>query len=435
MKIQLRKRWNQLIGSALAFTPTTRAFHFVCLVSSLALAYNIPLNYAVGLPVVAIVSAITLLLFTCLYYLSRVKHKTPLSISVFCLLGNLLFVGNFFLNSGIDGPTSLFFVLAILVIVAIVPLDQYKYWVTGNILVVLSLHLFQYRYPDFIPITYNLKSDRYLDISSAYVSVVAVSIFVFYFIRRSYEIEKSSAEQKAGALRLLNEERNKLMSIIAHDLRSPLGNIQAYLELLVEVKIGEEEAKVITNKLLQATRGTLDMLNNVLNWTQSQMNGLNFKLGPVNVFKLLSSQLLMLMDIAANKGITLEVSIDPNIIVTGNGEMIDLVVRNLVGNATKFTSPGGSISVHTRTEGRNCLIVVKDSGTGKPVNLSSDIFHLNGSSKAGTMNEKGVGLGLVLCKEYTEIQNGALWFECDAISGTTFLLQLPLNAESIYINS
>jgi two-component system sensor histidine kinase/response regulator len=306
LKIQLKNGWNYLIGSALAFTLTTRAFHFVCLVSLLALAYNIPLNFAVGLPVVAVVSAVTLLLFTCLYFLSRVKRKTPLAISVFCLLGNILFIGNFFLNSGIDGPTSLFFVLAILVIVAIVPLSQYKYWVTGNILVVLSLHLLQYQYPDFIPITYHLKSDRYLDISSAYVSVVAVSILVFYFIRRSYEIEKLSAEEKAGALRLLNEDRNKLMSIIAHDLRSPLGNIQAYLELLVEINISEEEAKVITSKLLQATRGTLDMLNNVLKWTQSQMNGLNFTLGPVNVFKLLSSQLLMLMDIAANKGILLK---------------------------------------------------------------------------------------------------------------------------------
>jgi two-component system sensor histidine kinase/response regulator len=106
--------------------------------------------------------------------------------------------------------------------------------------------------------------------------------------------------------------------------------------------------------------------------------------------------------------------------------MLELVVRNLVGNAIKFTSPGGNISVHTRIEGVDCLIVVKDSGTGTPVNLSSDIFHLSGSSKTGTMNEKGVGLGLVLCKEYTEIQHGNLWFECDAISGTTFFLQLPL---------
>jgi two-component system sensor histidine kinase/response regulator len=165
------------------------------------------------------------------------------------------------------------------------------------------------------------------------------------------------------------------------------------------------------------------------------MNGLNFRLAPVNVFKLLCSQLMILMDISANKGITLEVSIDPNIMVTGNGEMLDLVVRNLVGNAIKFTSPGGNISVHTRIEGINCLIEVKDSGTGTPVSLTQDIFHLSGSSNAGTLNEKGVGLGLVLCKEYTEIQNGTIWFECDSISGTTFLLQLPLHTASLDENT
>lgn len=342
------------------------------------------------------------------------------------IIGNLLFIINYFLNSGINGPTSIFFISTIIVTVAIVPVKQYKYWITGNILIVLSLHLLQYYQPDLVPYTYVKVQDRYIDMSSAYLTVVAVAILSFYFFRQSYELEKASAEKIAKELKLLNDERNKLMSIIAHDLRSPLGNIQSYLELLVEIDISEEERYVIKKRLLQATRGTLEMLNNVLDWTKSQMNGLNFALTPVNVFKLLASQLQILMDIAANKKITLEVSIDPNITIIGNGEMLQLVVRNIVSNAIKFTASGGYISVHTKIQDDKCLIVVNDSGNGTPANLSNDIFQLSGSSMAGTMNEKGVGLGLVLCKEYTEVQGGTIWFECDSVSGVTFFVQLPL---------
>jgi two-component system sensor histidine kinase/response regulator len=418
--------WDYLSGSALEFTVTTRIFHFICLISLLALAYNIPLNYVVGLPVIAFASTVSLLLLSGLYYLSRVRRKTALATVVFCILGHLLFVCNFFFNSGIDGPTDMFFLLTMIVMVAIVPVRQYWYWVTINISLVFSLHLLQYQHSDLALYTYQMTRDRYIDISSAYITVVAVAIFSFYFIRRSYEIEKASAEQKENVLKLLNEEKDKLMSIIAHDIRSPLANIQNYLELLVDDDVSKEEAEVINKKLLMATRGTLEMLNNVLNWTKSQMDGLDVNLHPVNVSELLSPQLSVLMDIAANKKITLRNAIEPHIMVAGDGEMLQLVVRNLVSNAIKFTASGGNISVHTKINGDTCLIVVKDSGTGKPVKLTPDIFYLSGASKTGTMNEKGVGLGLVLCKKYTEIQQGALWFECDAVSGTSFLLQLPL---------
>jgi two-component system sensor histidine kinase/response regulator len=423
----LRKfNWDYFSGSDLEFTLTTRIFHSVCLISLMALAYNVPLNYALRLPFIAVASAIAFLLLSGLYYLSRVRRKTAQATLIFCILSNVLFVSNFFFNSGIDGPTAMFFILSMIVIVAIVPVRQYWYWVTINVSLFLSLNLLQYQHPDLAPYTYDLISDRYIDFSSAYITVVAVAIFSFYFIRRNYEIEKASAEQKGNVLKLLNEERNKLMSIIAHDMRSPLANIQSYLELLVEQDISEEEAKVINKSLLQSTRGTLEMLDNVLNWTKGQMDGLSFKLHPVNVFELLSPQLLVLTDIAANKKITLKNSIDPHIMVTGDGEMLQLVVRNLVSNAIKFTASGGHISVHTNIKHDACLIVVKDSGTGKPVNLTPDIFYLSGASTTGTMNEKGVGLGLVICKKYIEVQHGTPWFECDAMSGATFFVQLPL---------
>nr|WP_233268915.1 HAMP domain-containing sensor histidine kinase [Mucilaginibacter sp. JXJ CY 39] len=197
------------------------------------------------------------------------------------------------------------------------------------------------------------------------------------------------------------------------------------MELLTEVDISEEEGMAIKKDLLQSTRSTLDLLNNVLNWSKSQMDGLEFKLVPLNVYQLLSPQLLLFINIAGNKRIKVEISIDPTIEVLGNGDMLQLVVRNLMNNAIKFTAYGGTISVTAKAEQRSCIITIKDSGNGTPAKLSSNIFYLNGPASVGTACEKGVGLGLVLCKEYTEAQNGTIGFQCNDVSGTSFFVVLP----------
>jgi two-component system sensor histidine kinase/response regulator len=418
--------WHRLNGSVSRFPLTTRIFHSICLISVFALAYNVPLNYLVGLPLVAAVSAVVGVLFAFLYYLSRVKKKTALAMLIFCITGNLMFIAVFFLNSGINGPTDIFFILTMIMIVAIVPVRQYWVWVITNVLIVSNLHYLQFTYPELVPNTYTEEVNRFVDITSAYFTVVAVALFGFYIIRSNYESERKSAEQKTAMMRLLNEEKNKLFSIISHDLRAPLGNIQSYLELLTEIDISEEERNKIQADLLQSTRNTLDLLNNVLSWSKSQMQGLKFKLTPLNVYELLSPQLLLFIGIAGSKNIRVEISIDPKLQVMANGDMLQLIVRNLVNNAIKFTARGGRIIISAQQRETCCQLMVKDSGKGSPVKLTTDIFYLNSGSNAGTANEKGVGLGLVLCKEFTEAQNGRIWFNCDSVSGSSFFVEVPL---------
>lgn len=437
LKLHLLFAWHKLNGSVSQFPLTTRIFHSICIISVLALTYNVPLNIIVGLPLVAAVSALVAGLFTGVYYLSRVKHNTLLAMLVFCIAGDVMFIAVFFINSGINGPTDIFFILTMIVMVAVVPVRQYWIWVISNVFIVFSLHYLQFTHPEWVPQTYPQEINRYIDISSAYLTVVAVALFSFYFIRRNYEIERKSAEQKTAMMRLLNEEKNKLFSIISHDLRAPLTNIQSYLELLTEIEISEDERIKIKADLLQSTRSTLDLLNNVLSWSKSQMQGLSFKLSSYNVYRLLSSPMLLFIRIAESKKVRLEISIDPKLVVTANGDMLQLVVRNLVNNAIKFTSPGGRIIFSAQQRDNVCHIMVKDSGIGKPVKLSTDIFYLNSESTLGTANEKGVGLGLVLCKEFTEAQNGKIWFECDSVSGSSFFVQLPLaiNEELVMVDT
>ncbi|WP_342645316.1 HAMP domain-containing sensor histidine kinase [Mucilaginibacter sp. CSA2-8R] len=416
------KKW---IGTIDEFPLNVRIFHAVCLISIVALAYNIPFNYYINLPLISLISAISLIVFATTYYLSRILKKTGIALIIFCVTGNLLFVGNFFLNSGVNGPTDIFFILTMTLMTAIVPVNQYTIWIPVNIIIVATLHWIQFNHPDLIPQTYINNKERYLDLTSAYLSVTGVTVVGYFIIRKNYDAERFIANHRAKMLNVLNDEKNKLFSIVAHDLRSPLSNIQNYLELLSDGDIDDEEALLINKSLLQSTRSTLDMLNNVLVWSKNQMDGLNVELKTLNVHQCLASQLSLFKNIAARKNISLDVFIPQHIQVKGSADLLQLVIRNLVNNAIKFTTEGGRVMVSARTEGANCLLMVKDSGMGQPIKLSDDIFLLTGSSQLGTANEKGVGLGLVLCKEYTAAQNGKIWFHCDSISGTTFFVQLP----------
>lgn len=414
-----------ITGSAGDFPLTVRIFHSVLAISMAALIYNIPLNLFVGLPYIALASAITSLLVAGLFYISRYRGKTDLARTIVCLTGTCLFVANYFLNSGIDGPTGYFFLLLMVTMVAIVPVKQYWYWISSNVLIIIGLHVFQFYHPGQVPYTYLKTADRYIDISSAYLTVVVVILTCFYIIRKSYDAERLRAEETAEKLSERDAEKNKLFSIVSHDLRSPLANIQGYLELLAAYDMSALERQQIQEQLLSSTRGTLEMLNNVLNWSKNQMNGAQFRKEQLELHAVLKLQLELAINIAARKDIVLIVQIDPGVSVWGNADMIQLIIRNLLNNAIKFTSTGGKIILKASSIEGNCLLSLEDTGNGYPSQLSEDIFQLSGSSTTGTANEKGVGLGLVLCRENTHALGGRIWFDCDKYSGTTFFVELP----------
>lgn len=424
------RTWHKLTGHVSEFPLTTRVFHSVCLIVILALAYNVPLNYYVGLQYIALLSGCSLVVFALVYYLSRFKQQTSLALGIFMFAGNLLFTINFFLNSGINGPTDLFFIVTMVVMITVIPVSQYWPLIAINLLLVTGLHIIQYYYPSLVPNSYENAAYRYVDITSAYWVVMGITLLNFYFIRRNYEIERRSAEQKTALLKVLNEEKNKLFSIISHDLRAPLSNVQSYLELLTEVEISKEESLDIKRKLLESTRYTLDLVNNILSWSQSQMSGLKFQIAPLVAHEVLMPQLLLFTNIASNKQIKVEIFIDHDIAIAANEGMLQVVVRNLINNAIKFTSPGGRIIISARAEGTTCIFMIKDTGNGNPSKLSANVFYLNNGTTAGTANEKGVGLGLVLCKEFAEAMQGRIWFECDSTSGTTFFVELPLGTNN-----
>ena len=140
----------------------------------------------------------------------------------------------------------------------------------------------------------------------------------------------------------------------------------------------------------------------------------------------LETTLIMQKSIAEEKNIVLTNAIDEGLRVVADTDMLELVIRNLVNNAIKFTPFDGEIKVSTSIQGQECWISVADNGVGIAKTDYLNIFSLSSQSTYGTNQEKGVGLGLVLCKEFVQIQQGRIWVESELGSGTVFYVSLPL---------
>lgn len=435
----INKLWIRVTGSTAEFPLEVRIFHSVCILTLFALAYNVPFNLIIGLPLIALFSFVTLLVFSYLYYWSRYRGQTKIAITIFAIVGNGLFAMNFLYNSGTNGPTDLFMGLCILIVVCITPKKQHRFWIALNLLLIIVLHVLEYYYPELVPNTYENKNDRFFDISSAYVVVVIVVYYTITYLRRSYDHEKRSSADKASSierkneqilqqnheLERINQERNKLMSIIAHDLRSPLSNIQNYLELVTEYELDTEERRMVEGDLLKVTRRTIDMLGKLLIWSKNQMDGVNVKLGYVTLRGALFNTLELERSIALKKDITLTTDLDWDIKIVADSDMLQLVIRNLLNNAIKFTHAGGEIAFKAKRIGGECWLIIRDNGIGITEEKQAELFTLRAGATFGTANEKGVGLGLLLCKEFTELQGGRIWLESIPGEGTAFYVSMP----------
>ncbi|WP_224746357.1 sensor histidine kinase [Mucilaginibacter glaciei] len=358
---------------------------------------------------------------------------------MFAVTGHVLFIANFIYNSGTYGPTDVLMGLSILLVLCVVPKSQQKPWVAVNILIICLLHYIEYSWPQLIPDTYMNKESRYFDITSGYIVVVIVIYYTVTYLRRNYDHEKRSASDKATSieqknhqivdqnheLERVNTERNKLMSIIAHDLRSPLSNIQNYLEMVTEYELETDERRMVEGDLLKVTRSTIDMLGKLLIWSKAQMDGVNVKLGYVTLRQSLFNTIELERSIALKKDITLISEIDWEVKIVADSDMLQLVIRNLINNAIKFTPHGGQISFKAKHIGRECWLIIRDNGIGISSEKQAELFSLRAASTFGTDNEKGVGLGLLLCKEFTELQGGRIWVESPEGEGTVFYVSMP----------
>ena len=413
-----------LIGNTKSVAHENRIFHSFSLITLMTCLVMIILNLAIESVGSLFISVTIIIIHPFVYYLSRFRNKLKLAIIISALESNIFLGINYFLNAGISGPTLLLFIATLLLMNSLLNNRDLILWISFNLLTVLTIISIEYFYPLAVIYQYPQREYQYFDVFITYVLVVILISYCIYYIRKNNEVQKSELEAKALTLKKSNQEKDKIFSIISHDLRSPLLSLQQYLEFLSSFDLDIIERKAVEIKLLKNTIETQELLTNLLHWSKSKLDGIEMKLTEINLLKELKNTLDIFITQCHQKNISFKIAIDNEIIVFADKDLLQLVIRNLLNNSVKFTLNGGSISLSAASNQQHCTLVIKDNGIGIPENKKNDIFTLKAKSTVGTNQENGTGLGLMLCKEYIEIQKGKIWFDSDD-SGTAFYVSIP----------
>jgi signal transduction histidine kinase len=243
-------------------------------------------------------------------------------------------------------------------------------------------------------------------------------IFVYYFYKR----ERKTKQELAT----LNATKDKLFSIIAHDLRSPIGTLKAYLEMTDFGLMSQADFANTSQQLTNNVNALFQTLDNLLQWAYSQLRGIKAQPENINLHEVAREELQFLHETTLQKNIAIINNIAAETTVFADKNQIGLVIRNTVSNALKFTNAGGEIVLNCKnTEGSKIEIQISDNGIGIPQDIQNQLFTINEkASRRGTAQEKGQGLGLILAKEMVEANKGSLKIESVENKGTTVYLTL-----------
>ncbi|WP_373494747.1 tetratricopeptide repeat protein [Aquiflexum sp.] len=239
--------------------------------------------------------------------------------------------------------------------------------------------------------------------------------------------QKKELELKSQELCESNKMKNRLLSILGHDLKSPVAQLKGVLDLMHSHGLTREEFEGVSHILKRNVDGLFETMDNILSWSKSQMEGFNVQLSPTNLGKIIRPCLDLLQHQAASKEISINLNLDQEEKALVDKDLLQIVVRNLVSNAIKFSNKGSKIDIFTTIEDDILKLVVQDFGLGMSEIQLETILNDQVSlleSSVGTEKEKGTGLGLNLCKEFLNLMGGKLIINSIKGEGTTAIVHL-----------
>jgi signal transduction histidine kinase len=241
-------------------------------------------------------------------------------------------------------------------------------------------------------------------------------------------IQNSAIKKQKKELEELNGIKDKLFSIISHEFRSPLNSLKGTLALLKVGALSDEELNVISKELTDKINSTSIFLDNLLNWAKSQMQGINPKPATLNLQEIAEENIKLLKSMGDKKKVRIVNEIPENTTAFIDPNMLNLILRNLISNAIKFSMRGGIIKVNTHTENGMNTVSVSDSGIGMTEENIKMLFQVQTFTTRGTANERGTGLGLYISKNFIESNGGKIWVESEEGRGSIFNFTVPIGA-------
>lgn len=252
------------------------------------------------------------------------------------------------------------------------------------------------------------------------VAIIAVFSIIVILLRNKNKLEKLNTQ-----LTETNRVKDKLFSIIGHDLKGPIGNIVQLLELISNKELSEEEQESLVNEVKKQTNVTNETLNDLLTWGQAQLKGVMINPVVFNAKDIIQQNIHVLATQASSKQIYIEDTTSENTLLKADKNQLDFVFRNLISNAIKFSNNNGKVEISNTTKNNEVVFAVKDFGKGISKEDQQQFVQSNIKVSYGTSGEKGTGLGLMLTKEFIKANNGKIWLESEEGIGTTFYISLP----------
>ncbi len=320
-----------------------------------------------------------------------------------------------------------------LFVAAIIPLflwgyEQKKYPISFVIIILLIYSIIEFFPPLFQPKI--ILPENYIHIFrltnvSACFAAAGLAIATYQFL---YKKKEEQLIQQAKELKISQAHKDTVYSIIAHDLRGPFGTLTGLTELFIDdyESHSEKDCLDIIKSMQHTSTALQNLLENLLDWSRMQSGSLEKSLKHLNLRNIAEETLALHKDLIVKKGHETEVNIDADLMIYADRHMVSTVFRNLVSNAIKFTSQQGKISITAKGNHNKIKVCIKDSGIGLSEHDLEKLFDIRRVDKISTRGqEKGTGLGLLLCKEFVESHEGEVWVESEPGRGSKFCFTLP----------
>jgi signal transduction histidine kinase len=247
----------------------------------------------------------------------------------------------------------------------------------------------------------------------------------------TYKKDAIRSKEQALELERLNQLKDRIFSIIAHDLRGPLVNLSEVLKMIANDQISSEEFKNISPTLSKDIIYTTDLLENILHWSRSQLKGYGINKEFFNLRNLIINEINYHLPAAYLKKIKIIHDVFPGEMAYADMLMIQIVIRNIINNAIKFCNEDSEIQITAAYQKENNLLVcIQDNGVGIPENILNRLFKDENITTRGTLNEKGTGLGLLVCKDFMERNDGNITVTSTEGSGAKFCITIPVGTSA-----
>ncbi|AFL85701.1 tetratricopeptide repeat protein,histidine kinase [Belliella baltica DSM 15883] len=254
-------------------------------------------------------------------------------------------------------------------------------------------------------------------------------LFVAFILYRSYQKQrrdKEKSERRSLELEEANQVKAKIFSIIGHDLRGPINSLHQLLELYQNDYMDEKEFREVLPQLYKNVGGIMLVLDNLLKWSLVEMKMIQSNPKEFELSKSIRTLHDFFSSLIDMKEIDFISNIEKEVYVFADADQIQVILRNLIGNAIKYSKKGGKITLTSQVDKTHTTINIKDEGVGMPKAIVNTLFKdILVESKTGTTGEKGTGLGLSLSKYYAEMNGGEIWVESEEGKGSTFSFSIP----------